>query len=509
MKRIKFITRAGVFSFFPATHREFRRLAALVGLLSLAFGVSIAQAPQKSALNIGQHRQLFIDDFVIESSRNLKRVPHRPVPHPSNPIMTGTEKWERWLIGVNGRAVIYDEDSKEFKMWYGAYSDDPAMPYGQGYRVCYAVSKDGVDWTRPDLGQVEWEGSRRNNILSWGNNWMRRPNVIKDTRDPDPNRRYKMTYVDVIDGKNAIVKAYSRDGIRWTTDGLPWFRHNHSSNLLGWDPRVQQYVLFPRMAGAPTSVGRSTSSDFRTWSDPVKVLGPEAFEVTKAFKGNAAFFYEDLYLGFLWVFDRPLINGTRTKTQVADTELVFSRDGLNWQRPFPDNFFLPRGKPGTWDREGVLAVAPVIYQDKIWIYYSGWNHPYGGAALKPVQEGWIENGERIHHAIGLATLRLDGFVSLDAGNEEGIVTTKPLKLSQKNLMVNADVQGELRIEILDESGKVIPGFSKKDCDPIRSDNVRHVVSWKGKSTLSSLHDRALKLRFILQNGSLYSFGLRG
>src|SRR5207248_600929 len=82
--------------------------------------------------------------------------------------------------------------------------------------------------------------SRENNILRWGENWMRRANVIKDTRDPDPERNYKMTYVDVIGGRTAITKAYSRDGIHWRLngDGKPWFRENHNSNLLGWDPRI-------------------------------------------------------------------------------------------------------------------------------------------------------------------------------------------------------------------------------------------------------------------------------
>ncbi|MGH7959309.1 MAG: hypothetical protein ACREH8_20195, partial [Opitutaceae bacterium] len=89
---------------------------------------------------------------------------HQPVIHPDNPILTGTEPWERWLIGVNGKCVMYDTESQEFKMWYGAYSDDPTKPAGQGYRVCYAVSKDGIQWTRPALQQVEFGGSRKNNI---------------------------------------------------------------------------------------------------------------------------------------------------------------------------------------------------------------------------------------------------------------------------------------------------------------------------------------------------------
>ena len=102
---------------------------------------------------------------------------------------------------------------------------------------------------------MEWEGSRHNNILPWGENWMRRPNVMIDPADPDPGRRYKMTFVDVIGGRTAITKGYSNDGIHWKLngDGKPWFREHHNLNLLGWDPRISQYVLFPRMPGRPNA----------------------------------------------------------------------------------------------------------------------------------------------------------------------------------------------------------------------------------------------------------------
>jgi hypothetical protein len=473
--------------------------------ITLMAGGAAAQS-SSTPIKLGDQRQLLIDDFLIDSVTNLTRRLHRPQPHPKNPIMTGTANWERWLIGVNGRAVIYDEETQEFKMWYGAYFHDPNLPYDQGYRVCYAVSKDGINWTRPEIGQVEWQGSRKNNILRSGDNWMRRPNVIKDVHESDPNRRYKMTYVDMIDGKSAIVNAYSRDGIRWTNDGKPWFRPQHSSNLLGWDPLIREYVLYPRMEGSTLAIGRSTSPDFTIWSEPESILAPEPSEAGKRFAGNAAFMYQNIYLGFLWIFQRSQ-NGFKTVPQIADTELVFSREGRKWQRIFPNYFFLPRGKPGTWDREGVTPVAPVLYKDQIWIYYSGWNYPYGSAALKPVQEGWIKDGLRMQCAIGLATLRLDGFVSFDADQQPGVLTTKQLEVSG-SLIVNADVRGKLLVAVLDEAGHSVPGFSAKNCEPIRSDSVRHVVRWKGKRTLDSLKGKPVRLKFTLQEGSLYSFTLK-
>jgi hypothetical protein len=73
---------------------------------------------------------------------------------------------------------------------------------------------------------VEWNGSRENNLLPWGNAWMRRPNVIKDKHDPNPGRCYKMTYADFMDidwdgkRKKVIAKAYSHDGIHWQKPNL-------------------------------------------------------------------------------------------------------------------------------------------------------------------------------------------------------------------------------------------------------------------------------------------------
>ncbi len=309
--------------------------------------LSIIQAVPAAPVQIGNTRQLFLDDFVIGSMENLTRVLHHPQRYSGNPILTGTQSWEKWVIGVNGRSVLYDQESQEFRMWYGGYLIDEAYPRGILFKVCYAVSADGIHWTRPNLGQVDWEGSRRNNILRWGQKWMRRPNVMKDPGDPDPERRFKMTYVDILEGKTAITKGYSRDGIRWRLNGdeKPWFRGPHSANLLGWDPSLRQYVLYVRMPGFPNSVGRTTSRDFITWSEPRRVLAPE-LEEGKHFKGLAAFLYEDLYLGWLWIF-----YGRRS----ADAELVLSRDGIRWHRISPTGFLLLSRRPWVLGRPEDLA----------------------------------------------------------------------------------------------------------------------------------------------------------
>ena len=141
-------------------------------------------APQP--LKIGNAKQLFVDDFIVDSNDGLTRVLHQPERYSGNPVIVGDTPWEKWQAAVDGRPVIYDHRAKEFKMYYVSALLEGDAPTGFRYKTCYAVSKDGFQWTKPVLGQVEWEGSRGNNILKWGENWMRRPNVMEDfmTRIP-------------------------------------------------------------------------------------------------------------------------------------------------------------------------------------------------------------------------------------------------------------------------------------------------------------------------------------
>ena len=154
----------------------------------------------------------------------------------------------------------------------------------------------------------------------------------------------------------------------------------------------------------------------------------------------------------------------------------------------------------------VLPPAPVVRDDGIWFYYTGWNFPYGPGALAKVRKGWIENGQRQQRAIGLAKLRLDGFVSLTARKELGIVTTKPFELTGDQLVVNVDAsQGWVRVEVLDRNGSPLSGFSG-DSAPAKAnfDELR----WKNRTDLSTLRGQVVRLRFHLRNARLYAFQMQ-
>jgi len=113
-------------------------------------------------------------------------------------------------------------------------------------------------------------------------------------------------------------------------------------------------------------------------------------------------------------------------------------------------------------------------------------------------------------ATGLATLRRDGFASLDAGPEQGMLSTRPVRFSGNHLFVNVDCPtGELRVEVVDEHGDAIPPFTTSLCRPIIENSSKTEVTWKDGGDLSAVAGRPVQFRFLLRQGSLYSFWVSG
>jgi hypothetical protein len=111
-------------------------------------------------------------------------------------------------------------------------------------------------------------------------------------------------------------------------------------------------------------------------------------------------------------------------------------------------------------------------------------------------------------AIGLAKWKLDRFVSADGPAEGGSLTTVPLRFRGNRLEVNARTRagGQLEVEVLDAAGRGIPGAAKSD--PFHGDNLRAVITWKGRAEVDRFRAAPVSLRFHLKNCQLYSFAFR-
>lgn len=494
--------------------------------ISLSFFSVIPIFCAGGAVSIGSERQLFVDDYLIGSSTNLRRVIHPVTKYTRNPILVADRPWEGQYTLLYG-TVIRDEEEGIWKMWYSTMNHFryPQNLFTESTYLCYATSLDGITWEKPVLGIIDYRGHKENNIVFQAHHVpelgisgiLDAVSILKDNHDPDPSRRYKMmiwhhnqrqtngnwkyNLTDPFPMGHYV--AFSADGLHWKELPTPVFPYNPVRDTMAtmWDPRTKKYIAFVKqqVEGKRTR-WISESDDFLSWSTPVLMLkhdekDPPAAELYH----NNGFPYEDMYLGLLTIFH------PEPKTNIyLDLQLISSRDGRKWERVGDRTPFIPVGRRDIdWDFgfNNPSSGAPIRVGNELWFYYSGrsYRHPVDGQSREP-NKG----------AIGLAKLRLDGFVSMDAGNREGTLTTRPLLFRNSTLYLNADaLKGEVRVEILSEEGRAHAGFSRADCDVLQSDSVRQKVTWRGDSNLTQLAGKRVRLKFYLRNASLYSFAFGG
>ena len=187
--------------------------------------------------------------------------------------------------------------------------------------------------------------------------------------------------------------------------------------------------------------------------------------------------------------------------------MAFSRDGIRYQRPYRQAL-VSLGDFGDFDESTIYVSQPFVHDGEIRIYYYGGNWR-GSEAL-------YEKGDKARFAIGLATVREDGFVSVDAGKiHPGELVTRLFSFEGDTLFVNMGAakynhgagQPEIRVEILGADTDAAGGFSMEAADPIRTTG-KHRISWRGRSNVGALAGKAIQLRFQIRNAKLFSFQFR-
>ncbi|MFH1268195.1 MAG: hypothetical protein ABIK89_20950 [Planctomycetota bacterium] len=485
-----------------------------------------AADPSQTVRDIGSRRQLFIDDYLIASTENLKRSFHPAVKH-GPPVMLPEHPWEGvgtapWPSVYLFGDVIRDEEEKIYKMWYTSATKDAK---GQ-HVVLYATSEDGIRWHKPlDLGIVEYDGSGANNILIQN---CSTENVLKIDEEPDPNKRYQLFTYDR--NVNAYAWRFSADGLHWGEPvPVPALAGMYDMGNVAYDETRGIYALAVKKHHSETYrhpvLGKhpgvrfrhwllATSKDTVHWTPPIDMLG-DFDEIDKVLYmegercamlntyGVSLFAYHGVYLGIQWMFRITDAAGFwNCNGGPMDGRLLFSRDWTKpWQIPSRE-FVVPRGRKGEWDWGMICGVAnrPVKSPkgDQWWYYYGGWDGGHGTSHRRA--------------AIGIAKFRVDGFASMDAFGTEGALRTANLTFSGARLKLNLDATGEdttgeknyVRIELLDADGNVLQGYAESDCDPIHCDRVDHVVTWRGNSDVSKLAGRVISVKLSMKGAALYA-----
>ncbi len=428
-------------------------------------------------ITVDSTKQLFVDDALLESMDGLERAFRQVEKHPDNPLLVPETAWEtggRWYVPYN---VLWQVHGKTLRVWYGSYRRSKSkLTY-----TCVADSSDGIHWERPSLGIFDFEGSKENNIV-WSGRGIK---VNYDPRDPDPGRRYKgMTRVD---GFTAMV---SPDGLNWTMASQPAVSQAYDATSFSWNPVEQKWVASCKIwADGKRARGYAESEDFDHWTDTYLMLkADERDHPEDQLYSMWVFRYESVFIGLLKVF--------HVHTDRCDVQLAFSRNAKHWERPNREAFLYCSDEKGAYDYGNLDPVAdPIPMGDDLWIYY-------GGRSLEHYEEPTDTNG-----SLCLATLRLDGFVSLKAGAKNGELITRPLRLEGEKLYINADASaGKMRVEILDsETQKAMAPYTLKNCKTITQDNVHCPVTWNRAKNLDAIRGKSVRLRIQMRNADLYSF----
>jgi len=492
---------------------------------------------------------IYGDDLYGPCAR-VRRVMHQPKRYPKFPLLESDQPWEGNNCYFGGRYLDKDPESGKYRMYYQVWTLEldpetekrekssanptaavPGVNTIEHAKVCMAISNDGINWEKPNLGVVDYKGSKDNNIVLdpgmcgaiWGG-------YIRDEQETDPAKRFKSISFGSVGDWHGFNVYFSPDGISWTPYGKnpvlsARIDCGDTGGLFGRHPKTGKYIFYLRpqdwwfhypdkpfyrvMEGkwpfgadmrnhGYRTVGYSESDNFIDWTIPQTVIAPDLEDsFATQFYGMTVGDYADYFMGLIWVWN------TDSAVDNMTIQLASSRDGKNWKRIGNRKPFLAPGEEGPWESKMILAPAAPFFvvDDEIRIYYAAFNCTHYGSR-------WDER----KGAIGMATLRLDGFVGIQSdAEEEGYFISRPIELdgSDLEMEINADASGGYcRVEVLDLDCNPIRGFSHRDCVPLTEDRIRHTVRWNERSSLGSAGKQEVYFRFRLKNAEIFSFTLK-
>jgi hypothetical protein len=484
----------------------------LAPLLFLFFISAASPAMSQEPVDIGSRRELFVDDFLIDKLENVRlELQH---PQPQEITFACDKPWE-------GNTCIYFRiipDAGKFRMWYqGAHWQvDPGdQKKTHPYHICYAESDDGIHWTKPNLGLVEVDGSKENNIVITGVYDNFTP-LRDDNPKCDPQAKYKA----LGQSRDGLIAWQSPDGIHWKRLGeKPVITKGafDSQNVAFWDASSNKYRAYIRdFHDGLRDIRVAFSDDFMTWTTP-ELLKISPVVEKEQFYINCIARYErapHLFLGFpVRYVERPWSPsmkalpdlkhreirakaGERIGTAITDGVLMSSRDGLHFHRWTEAFLRIGPERPGSWVYGDCYPAHGLIETPS--------KLP---GAPKEFSLFIAEHYWRSEEALRRWTLRIDGFVAAKAPLQGGELLTRPFRFTGRKLSLNfaTSAAGSLHVELTDVMGKPLPGFSLADSDEHFGDSLDRTVTWQGSHDVSSLAGNPVRLRFRLRDAEIYSF----
>ena len=511
-----------------------------------------------AVLDVADHRQVFIDGRFLAEAYSLELHVHQPIKTGEMNIKP-EHPWEVGGVGPYSNVV---KEGDTYHMWYHVMTSVQWHIDKDAGAVCYARSTDGIHWEKPSLGVVEFKGSKENNIvLGHGAGGVRIGQdggmVFIDPTAP-ADQKYRMLIRHKETGKGACHIFSSPDGVRWrlthpnavTFDKQERSHHLDSQNVMFYDDRIEKYVFYGRKnlrqrSSQGRAVARSESDRIdgfpvaqampvAIWSDPFDLSHGERavvdYYMSAAIKypwaDDAYYVFPTAYYHYIDGKLQGFPAGVPINAGPLHSQFAASRDGMLWQR-YGRRPFVRLGMKGEFDWAStrvIQGIVPSVDDRHMYMYYRGsdWLHGWdrNEENKRLLTEAGLDADQNIA-VLSRVVLRKDGLVSVRAPYSGGEFTTPVLIFEGKELVLNIDTSatGIARVGIVkadtgtiagyDENGADLPAYTAEDCDLIHTTNeINRVVTWSGKSDVSALAGKPVRLRFYLRDCDLYAFQFR-
>ena len=471
-------------------------------------------------IDIGSRLELFVDKLLVGALRGTSFKLHTPhlAPAAASPIGELVRRddaisrsWGTTVLLEGKRYRAYYSQPEPERFLLGKRKD------GTQEAACmtrYAESRDGCEWTFPELGMCEVNGSDRNNVILKYcppfNGVLESP-FLDANPDASEAARYKtlahMRYADMKDWENdrrtwqggefleqqpdSIVGQYalqSSDGLHWErmrdtaviTDPIAAF---DSQNVSFWSEVEERYVCYYRtwrtLHGKEKlrTISRTTSPDYLHWEPAIDMAPNVPGEQLYTSQTHPYFRAPHIYVAL------PSRLGPTGRTDIG---FMTTRAGAtHFDRLFEEAFIRPGLDPDRWNWKANYVAHGVV--------------PTGPAEMS------------IYHQStgGRYVLRTDGFISIHAGADQGEFVTKPLIFSGRELVLNysTSVMGSVRVEVQSE-GSAAPGYALGLCLPLVGDSIEQTVAWTHGTDLGRLSGKPVRLRFVMKEADLFSMRFR-
>ena len=490
----------------PARRSTLLHLFAML-IVSLASMGELTAQETAQPLELKNHRQLFVDSWLIDELARVRLMPHSPVDE--GPVVPFDKPWEGQFCGYC--TVI--KDGELFRLYYRGRPEKGADG-DIGEVTCYAESHDGLTWTKPNVNQFVAKGQAENNIIlaDAAPSTHNFSPMLDTAPNVDPRHRFKALGGTMSSG---LVAWASADGIHWSklqeepvipVSMVPFKYMFDSQNLAFWSEAEDCYVCYFRVfEGGIRRIARSTSADFINWTAPILMQyetsgQPSPIEHLYTNQTHPYFRAPQIYVSVAARFmpGRQVLNDEQAKAINVDP---------SYFKDTSDAIFMTTRGTDTYQRTFLSAfIRPGIGAHN-WV--SRTNYP----ALNVIQTGDTEMSIYVNqdYAQPIAhlrrySMRLDGFASVHSDYGGGHFSTKPFTFDGNKLSINfsTSAAGGVRFEIQDADGKPIPGFTIADSVMQIGNEIDRTVTWKSGSDLSSLSGKTIRLLCSMKDADLFS-----